>query len=225
MTSLVRTSTDVSLFVQILTGIIGLQGSFARLAPKDAILGTALQLETAVQFVEFVFYAGYLTDHPVETMALTRYYDWMLTTPTMLLSTMVVMHYEALAAQGRSTEFTLAEFVRDHRRDVATVACANWAMLLCGYLGELGVLSPWVSLATGFGFFAWAFSVIRKFAVGSATGKKLFAFLLTVWSLYGVVFPLGPEAKNVALNSLDIVAKNFFGLYLYSRVMALRVQP
>jgi hypothetical protein len=220
----VRTSTDLSLWVQILTGLVGVQGSFAVLPKEHAILGSALQLETVVQLVEFVFYAGFLADAPLEGMAATRYYDWALTTPTMLLSTMVVMKYEELAQAGASTDFTLAEFVTAHKKDITTVALANWAMLLVGYLGERGVLGMGTSLTLGFAFFAWTFSIIRKYAATSETGKKLFTFVLVVWGLYGVAAPMDAASKNLALNSLDIVAKNFFGLYLYAKVMKLRVK-
>lgn len=217
--TLSEVSLDVSLWVQIITGIIGLQGSFVNIPPEHAILKEALQLETTVQFIEFAFYAKFLKEVSLENMAMVRYYDWMLTTPMMLLSTIVVMKYEGLKAEGKSTTFTLKEFIKDHKTDVTKMLLANWGMLLTGYLGEIGVLDQSVSLALGFGFFAWSFSIIKKYADASETGKKLYIFLVIVWSMYGVVFPLDPELKNTALNTLDIIAKNFFGLYLYKQVM------
>jgi hypothetical protein len=216
-------SLDVSLWVQILTGLVGLQGSFVKLPPEHAILKEALQLETAVQFIEFAFYAKFLKEVSLEHMATVRYYDWMLTTPMMLLSTIVVMKYEGLKAEKKSTAFTLRDFIKDHASDIQAMFLANWGMLLTGYLGEREIIPQEVSLALGFGFFAASFSIVKKYADASDTGKKLYVFLVVVWSLYGVVFPLDPELKNTALNTLDIIAKNFFGLWLYKKVMDTRM--
>ena len=217
--TLSEVSLDISLWVQILTGLIGLQGSFVNVPPEHAILKEALQLETTVQAIEFAFYAKFLKEVSLDNMATVRYYDWMLTTPMMLLSTIVVMKYEERLQKKQSTTFTLQEFIKEHKTDVTTMFMANWGMLLTGYLGELGVLDQTVSLTLGFGFFAWSFLIIKKYADGSETGKKLYVFLVVVWSMYGLVFPLDPELKNTALNTLDIIAKNFFGLYLYKQVM------
>ena len=40
-------------------------------------------------------------------------------------------------------------------------------------------------------------------------------FLLIVWSLYGFAALLGTKNKNISYNLLDIVAKNFYGLFIY----------
>ena len=88
-------------------------------------------------------------------------------------------------------------------------------MLLFGYLGELGVIDKYTATVSGFIGFAYAFNIIyTDYARKSKIGKKLFNFLVTVWGLYGVVYLLNDTLKNNAFNMLDIVAKNFFGLYL-----------
>lgn len=218
-----QVSLNVSLWVQIMTGLVGAHGSFVTLPPEHTILKEALQLETAVQFIEFIFYAKFLKEVDLDQMATIRYYDWMFTTPMMLLSTLVVMKYEGLKQRGDSTVFTLKDFITEHKKDITTMLLANWGMLLTGYLGEREIIPQGVSLALGFGFFAWSFSIIKKYADTSEIGKKLFVFLVVVWSLYGVVFPLDPELKNTALNTLDIIAKNFFGMYLYKKVMDVKI--
>jgi hypothetical protein len=38
--------------------------------------------------------------------------------------------------------------------------------------------------------------------------------MFTLWALYGVFFLLPPVVKNVGYTTLDIFAKNFFGLFL-----------
>ena len=48
--------------------------------------------------------------------------------------------------------------------------------------------------------------------------RYLFMILTTVWSFYGVVFLFPAAYKNIAFNFLDIIAKNFFGLFLYAKI-------
>ncbi len=93
-------------------------------------------------------------------------------------------------------------------------------MLAFGYLGETNVLSKYISTPLGFYFFYKSFNLIYyTFANKSIVGKKLFAFLLSVWSLYGVAAVMPTDIKNISYNLLDIVAKNFYGLYLYYKIL------
>ena len=46
----------------------------------------------------------------------------------------------------------------------------------------------------------------------------LFKFLLGIWSLYGVAALLPVLAKNISYNVLDIIAKNFYGLFIYYKI-------
>ena len=84
-----------SLLVQIITGIVSLHGLFITLPEKDRILTDILGLETMVQFVEMVFYIwiSYAMIN-VDKMTSRRYIDWVITTPTMLLSTIIFMKYQ-----------------------------------------------------------------------------------------------------------------------------------
>ena len=69
-------------------------------------------------------------------------------------------------------------------------------------------------------FFYESFNLIyRNYAVKSELGKKLFNFLLGVWSMYGVAAILPIKMKNISYNLLDIVAKNFYGLYIYYKIL------
>ena len=49
-------SASISLFVQIIMGIVGLHGIFIKLTEKDQILTDIMILETLVQFIELCFY-------------------------------------------------------------------------------------------------------------------------------------------------------------------------
>ena len=52
----VKNTILFSLLVQIITGIISLQGLFITLPEKDRVLTDILGLETIVQFIELMFY-------------------------------------------------------------------------------------------------------------------------------------------------------------------------
>ena len=93
--TLVKNTIWFSLIVQIVTGLVSLHGLFLTLPKKDAILTDILGLETIVQFIEAAFYIwiAYATVN-VNIMASRRYIDWVITTPTMLISTIMFMKYQ-----------------------------------------------------------------------------------------------------------------------------------
>lgn len=95
-------------------------------------------------------------------------------------------------------------------------------MLLFGYLGETEVLPKYLSITIGFVFFYLSFKIIYDYAKKTEEGKKLFYFLTTVWSMYGfsAILPIVP--KNISYNFLDIVSKNFYGLFIYYKVKQLK---
>ena len=92
-------------------------------------------------------------------------------------------------------------------------------MLTFGYLGEVNIISKFISIPVGFMFFAKAFEdIYHKFGNKTVVGERLFLFLLVVWSLYGVAAMFPDNLKNVSYNILDVIAKNFYGLYIYYKI-------
>ena len=55
MTNSVSLTTDLSIIVKLITGILGLQGLFINLTEKHQILKDVLTLEMIVQGIEFFF--------------------------------------------------------------------------------------------------------------------------------------------------------------------------
>ena len=89
-------------------------------------------------------------------------------------------------------------------------------MLALGYMGEIGKMNKTKSVIYGFIPFMFSFYIIyENYAKYTELGTKLFMFLLIVWSLYGFAALLGTKNKNISYNLLDIVAKNFYGLFIY----------
>lgn len=217
----VKFSTDLSILIQVLTGLVSMQGIFIPLEDKHMILREVLTLETVVQFVELFFYVYFLKSMAVSAlpqMAAMRYFDWFITTPTMLLTTIMFFKYEEQLNKGIDKRIKFSEFLSEHKHNIITIFVCNLLMLVFGYLGEIEAIDMTSSLALGFLFFGITFYTIYKnYAIASENSLKLFYFVLTVWSMYGIAAVLSPYNKNNMFNILDIFAKNFFGLYLYYR--------
>jgi bacteriorhodopsin len=221
----VKNTIWFSLILQIITGLIPLQGLFIKLEEKDAILSDILTLETTVQFIELLFYVWIaFSVMNIKKMAARRYIDWVITTPTMLLSTIMFMKYQERKERGEleSKPLKTMEFIKENKDQILKLFGFNFLMLAFGYLGEVNTISKYIAIPIGFGFFYKAFELIyNNYAATTTIGKQLFTFLVSVWSLYGVAAIMSPNVKNVSYNLLDIVAKNFYGLYIYYQITQL----
>jgi bacteriorhodopsin len=229
---LVLRTTYASVLAQCLTGLYGIYGLFQRVAPADYSIYAALAIEMFVQAIQFTFYLVFITRFDLSTMALTRYQDWFITTPLMLISASIYYHYEKLRAEGRDTTDALRTFWTEHRQAVVVIVLANLVMIAFGYAGEIGILSRASGTVWGFVAFAVAFYTLwTRLASHSTPGRWLFSLIASVWTLYGIAYLFGTVAKNIIFNGLDIVAKNFFGAYLAYKVIQaaggadLRAQP
>jgi bacteriorhodopsin len=221
----VKNTIWFSLILQIITGLIPLQGLFIKLEEKDAILSDILTLETTVQFIELLFYVWIaFSVMNIKKMAARRYIDWVITTPAMLLSTIMFMKYQERKERGEleSKPLKTMEFIKENKNQILKLFGFNFLMLVFGYLGEVNTISKYIAIPIGFGFFYKAFELIyNNYAATTTIGKQLFTFLVSVWSLYGVAAIMSPNVKNVSYNLLDIVAKNFYGLYIYYQITQL----
>ncbi len=93
----------ISLIVQFITGVVGIHGLFIPLEKEDEILWEVLVMEMIVQFIEFAFYiwlafglysySSKKSNFPLFDVTKRRYIDWFITTPTMLLSTIIFLRY------------------------------------------------------------------------------------------------------------------------------------
>jgi hypothetical protein len=254
---LVNITTIVSIIVQFIAGAVGLDGFRYKLNPKDGILKTILGMETAVQFVEFLFYVIFATIAiPLGNLAAIRYYDWFFTTPTMLISTMMYFYYLASKTGKTMVEYvTTGDFFNENWAIVTFVVLANFMMLLFGYLSEIKSISLIEGFLWGFVFFGFAFyGIYKQFVAGHVGGTRvkdreefeeggeevngqtapengeaaseiywLFMFLFVVWGLYGAIFLFNDKWKNISFNMIDIVSKNFYGLYIYYKILQVAV--
>lgn len=199
-------TAQLSACSQVFLGLLSLIG-FVRVPDDETmLLYTLLVLDATVQLVELVFYLFFIWYGRLDTAF--RYLDWFVSTPTMHLSTALFVSYLG------DRELSLARFFALHGRDIALVIVANELMLAFGLLYELGRGPPLTNLLGGWITFVVSFVLLFARFTTTAGGAVLLAFVFAVWSLYGVAATWSYVPKNVAYNSLDVVAKNFYGVFI-----------
>lgn len=218
----VKGSIYTSLAAQLITTIISLDGFRYKLEDKDKILKDILLLETVVQVIEACFYVwAVFALSNLKTLVSRRYIDWVITTPTMLLSTIIFMGYNTSTHRVRFWDFII-----EHRSSINKILIYNWLMLLFGYLGEISIIDKKLSVLLGFIFFYMLFDEINKnYTKDNPTNKKVLIFMVSVWALYGVAALGDDVTSNTAYNVLDVVSKNLYGLFIYYYIRQIGTVP
>ena len=203
----------LSLIVQVVVGVIDYLALTIDVGSTDALLKDLLTVELCVQGVELAFYVWliYYASKASKNITPFRYLDWAITTPLMLITLAAFLNHD-----GKTTT-RLWDFMSNHKGSMITIVLLNAAMLLFGFVGELGYLSTYTSTALGFIPFALNFKYIKDTFLPSSedTFKNfLFYWFVFFWALYGVFALMKYTTKNAGYNILDIFAKNFFGIFL-----------
>jgi bacteriorhodopsin len=212
----VYTSLIASVIIQVITGIIDIRSLFLKVPLKFSFLKQIVFMEIVVQFIEGSFYLYWLYNF-VNILNITpqRYFDWIITTPTMLIS--LIFYLIFLEHKNNNTSYKLNFFklINKEFNTIITVVLLNWAMLLFGYLGETSAIPLLLGVSLGFiPFLIYYYIIYKKYALLSNDGFKIYFYFFIFWSLYGIVAVLPYEIKNTCYNILDLFSKNFFGLFL-----------
>lgn len=182
-----------------------------------------LNLETAISLIAGYFYSVFLDkiatyekeDRQINwaDITATRYIDWSMTTPLMLLALSLVL------SQNIGKSITMQVFL--------TIIALNYAMLYLGYLGENGFMDRFKAMAFGFvAFFGMFFVIYREFVFPKYNYSNyiILSIFTAIWTFYGIVYMLSENYKNIGMNILDCLAKCCFGLGLwayYSKIIVL----
>ena len=207
----------VSLLIQLITGVLTFNAVLVPLEEKDKILTDVALIELVVQIIEalwyiVIIYAIYSINN--NTIAARRYIDWVITTPVMLISTILFFSYKTYKAIGKT--ITTREIFSQNKFAIGSIIVYNFFMLLFGFLGEVNILNKFVSIPVGFVFFALSFYTLYvKFVGTELINQYLFVFLFVVWGLYGFAAMFPTIIKNISYNVLDLIAKNFYGIFIY----------
>ena len=204
-----------SFLAQVVTTFIASQGLTINLDERDSILKDILKMELFVQIIETTFYVWViLALKNYNILTRRRYIDWVITTPTMLVSTIIFMRYIEYKEKNKEIP-DFWKIIDEEKGAILQIIIYNFFMLAFGYLGESQLIDKTLSIGIGFIFFCLSFNKLYEYAKETETGMNLYKFLVSVWSLYGVSAMLNNTTKNICYNLLDIVSKKFYGLYIY----------
>ena len=172
-----------------------------------------LNLETCISIIASYFYSNFMTKIEVQSktgfdwdlITQTRYIDWGITTPLMLLTLCLVLGDNI----GKHIHLPI----------YLLIILMNFSMLGIGYLGEV---NHWDKLSTsllGFmPFFAMFTLIFTQFVAPKfrLDNYILFGVFVVIWGMYGIVYLLKEEYKNICLNILDLISKCFVGIGLWA---------
>ena len=182
---------------------------------KDAKIRHILNLETCISVVAAFFYTQFIEkiknlnnenkELNYKEINLTRYTDWMITTPIMLLVLCLVFVYNS---GGHLTAWMFF-----------LILIINYLMLGSGYAGELNVISKKQGLIWGFIFYFALYGLIYyKFLHNkyNRDNNMIFWAVVVFWAMYGVFYERNEETKNIGYNILDLFSKCFVGIFFWA---------
>ena len=206
----------ISIIVQIISGIIEVGAFFVKVPTIYTIIRQLLILELSVQFLEGSFYVWLAYNfNKIVNVTPKRYIDWVITTPTMLISLIVYLIYLNKKEENKTNELNFLTILKDNSNIIIPVVVLNWLMLLFGYLGEIRAIPVLLGVFLGFiPFFIYYYLIYVNYVTQNSSGYLLFWYFFFFWSLYGFVAVLPYYIKNSFYNILDLFAKNFFGIFL-----------
>ena len=223
-----------SLFIQIVTGLIDIYVMTMPVAAEFSILKKLLGIEIFVQFIEGGFYWWFARNiHSIKNVTPSRYFDWAITTPTMLYTLCVYLDFintksnvkhkkddetdieQPMVENDTPKQYTLIESFKTNSNYLIPIFLLNWAMLLFGYLGEIQVINTTMAVTLGFiPFLAYFVIIYNQYAKYTQIGQIIFWVFSGIWFFYGIAAMMSYYWKNILYNVLDLFAKNFFGLFL-----------
>ena len=208
---------NYSLFIQLITGIINLYGLTIQIDKKNQVLHDVLLLETIVQFIEgfwYIIIAQSVNNMDSNILTQRRYIDWIITTPVMLVSTILFMKYDEYKQENKAEKSI--KILIESKESIIKILVFNFLMLAFGCLGEVKRFNKYLMIGLGFiCFFISFYELWITFASKTLLSRNLYYFLFIVWALYGISAMFPKIEKNIFYNCLDIIAKNFYGLWIF----------
>jgi bacteriorhodopsin len=165
-----------------------------------------MNIETAVSIVASIVYGLFYEQvktgkYDLKAFTHYRYIDWVITTPMIILG-LLLFYNQRLAAVPYET--------------FGRIVLLDWAMLLAGYMGEIGVIPRMTGFLAGFVALFAVFYVMVTYAIPKGSNLSAFYVFAFLWSMYGVAYMQDEETKNLMYNILDVNSKALFGIGLWA---------
>jgi hypothetical protein len=206
----------ISVIVQTVTGIIEIGAFFIKVPTIYSLIKQLLIIEIVVQFIEGLFYIWLVYNYTkVLNITPKRYFDWVITTPSMIITLMAYLIYLNKKTENKQNGLDIFTLFKENSIIFISVLILNWVMLLFGYLGEMRFIPILLGVFLGFiSFLIYYYIIYVNYVTQNTNGYLLFWYFFFFWSLYGVVAVLPYYVKNAFYNILDLFSKNFFGIFL-----------
>jgi len=171
----IKLSGIISLIIQVVTGIIDYYVLNLTIPSEYLLVNQMLLMEFVVQIIEGSFYVWMVYKFSqIKNITPFRYFDWMITTPTMLITLMLYLVFIRNREKGIVSESFLTE-VKKRWIPITQVAILDWLMLLAGYMGEIGTINQMTANIAGFiPFFMMFYIIYKNFVTDSIQGQKIF---------------------------------------------------
>ena len=214
MTEHIYTTGLASYIIQIITIILDTYALSIPVPNSLSAIKALLWIEYIVNYIEFIFYTWMLYNFKtIDNITKYRYYDWIITTPTMLFTFSMYLLIKKYIEENKS--YNLFNLINAEKYNLLTIFVLNWIMLFFGHISELGKMNVKMSVFLGFIPFILMFYIIYdNYAKYTSLGVNTFIYFVTIWGLYGVAALMNYKIKNMMYNILDLFAKNFFALFL-----------
>jgi bacteriorhodopsin len=209
-------SLIISIIIQAITGFIEIFSLFINVPKSFSFLKQMMVLEVFVQFIEASFYIYWLYNFKyIINVTPRRYFDWVITTPTMLINLIFYLIFLDYRGKGISDNLSFGGLFVKEFYTIVTVLLLNLVMLIFGYLSEISAIPRLLGVLLGsIPFLIYYYIIYKNYAVLTNDGFKIYMYFFILWSLYGIVAVLPYNIKNILYNILDLFSKNFFGIFL-----------
>ena len=182
---------------------------------------TVAGLVTGIAFVHYMYMRGVWVQ-TADTPTVYRYIDWLITVP------LQIVEFYLILAAIRKVPTSL--FWR--------LLIASLVMLVAGYLGETGMIQPFLGFVIGVA--AWIYILFEIFSgeagkLASRSGNKAlvtcFGAMRMIVTIGWAIYPLGyifgyltggvdSNALNIIYNLADFINKIAFGLVIWAAAMS-----
>ena len=204
---LVRNTFYITYAFLITTGTITF---IEAMRTKDSKIRHILNLETVISIVAGYFYSEFMRkinnkELDYKEINLTRYIDWSITTPVMLLVLCLIFVY------NNKTKLTVGLFF--------LILIINYIMLGAGYLGETNVINKKLGWTIGSIAFIVLYGLLYMTFIHGRNvfdNKIIFWAFAIFWAGYGIAYNSNEETKNISYNILDLFSKCFVSIFFWA---------